>query len=77
MVPYHFSVVLYCNFRSLAFLGLLGFLTRQLKVKFIATLHSAAKILACLGNIMGGARELRAHTEGLCNFPDIHYPYSG
>ena len=24
-------VVLYCNFRSLAFLGLLGFLIRQLK----------------------------------------------
>ena len=27
----HF-VVLYCNFRSLAFLGLLGFVIRQLKV---------------------------------------------
>ena len=25
-------VVLYCNFRSLAFLGLFGFLIRQLKV---------------------------------------------
>ena len=37
------SVVLYCNFRSLAFLGLLGFLTRQLEIKFIATLLSAAK----------------------------------
>ena len=38
-----FFVVLYCNFTSLAFLGLLGFLRRQLKVKFIATLLSAAK----------------------------------
>ena len=37
-------MVLYCNFRSLAFLVLLGFLTRQLKIKFIATLLSAAKI---------------------------------
>ena len=37
------SVVLYCNFRSLASLGLLGFLIRQLKVKFIAILLSAAK----------------------------------
>ena len=36
-------MVLYCNFRSLAFLGLLGFLRRQLKTKFIATLLSAAK----------------------------------
>ena len=26
-----YSVELYCNFTSLAFLGLLGFLTRQLK----------------------------------------------
>ena len=38
------SVVLDCNFRSLAFLGLLGFLIRQLKIKFIATLLSAAKL---------------------------------
>ena len=38
----HF-VVLYCNFRSLPSLGLLGFLIRQLKVSFIATLLSAAK----------------------------------
>ena len=38
-----FSVVLYCDFRSLAFLGLFGFLIRQLKTKFIATLLSAAK----------------------------------
>ena len=36
-------VVLYCNFRSLAFLGLLVFLARQIKIKFIATLLSAAK----------------------------------
>ena len=36
-------VVLYCNFRSLTFLGLLGFLRGQLKIKFIATLLSAAK----------------------------------
>ena len=36
-------VGLYCNFRSLAFLGLLGFLIRQLQIKFIATLLSAAK----------------------------------
>ena len=28
-------VVLYCNFRSLAFLGLLGFLIRQLKFSFL------------------------------------------
>ena len=35
--------MLYGNFRSLAFLGLLGFLRRQLKIKFIATLLSAAK----------------------------------
>ena len=38
-----FFVVLYCNFRSLAFLGFLGFLIRQLKIKFIATFLSAAK----------------------------------
>ena len=38
-----FFVVLYYNFRSLAFLGLLGFLIRQLKMQFIATLLSAAK----------------------------------
>ena len=41
-------VVLYCNFRSLAFLGLLGFLTvltRQQTISFIATLLSAAKFL--------------------------------
>ena len=37
------SVMLYCNFRSLAFLGLLGFLIRQLKIKLLATLLSAAK----------------------------------
>ena len=37
------SVVLYCNFRSFAFVGLLGFLIRQLKIKFIATRLSAAK----------------------------------
>ena len=30
--PKPYFVVLYCNFRSLAFLGLLGFLIRQLKV---------------------------------------------
>ena len=36
-------MVLYCNFTSLAFLGLLGFLRRQLKLKFIATLLRAAK----------------------------------
>ena len=36
------SVVLYCNFRSLAFLGLFGFFIRQLKIQFIATLISAA-----------------------------------
>ena len=40
----HCFVVLYCNFRSLAFLGLLGFLIRQLKVCFFTTLLSAAKI---------------------------------
>ena len=39
-------VVLYCNFRSLAFLGLLGSLVRQLKIGFIATLLSAAKELS-------------------------------
>ena len=38
-----YFVVLYCNFTSLAFLGLLGFLRRQLKIKFIATLLRAAK----------------------------------
>ena len=37
-------MVLYCNFTSLAFLGLLGFLRRQLKIKFIATLLRAAKL---------------------------------
>ena len=36
-------MVLYCNFRSLAFLGLLGFLIRQLKVQLFTTLLSAAK----------------------------------
>ena len=36
-------VVLYGNFISLAFLGLLGFLRRQLKTKFIAALLRAAK----------------------------------
>ena len=35
--------MLYCNFTSLAFLGLLGFLRRQLKTRFIATLLRAAK----------------------------------
>ena len=29
---FHLFVVLYCNFTSLAFLGLLGFLIRQLRV---------------------------------------------
>ena len=38
-----YFVVLCCNFRSLAFLGLLGFLKRQLNNKFIATLLSAHK----------------------------------
>ena len=37
------SVVRYCNFGFLAFLGLLGFLTRQPSIKFIAALLSAAK----------------------------------
>ena len=37
-------MVLYCNFTSLAFLGLLGFLRRQLNIKFIATLLRAAKL---------------------------------
>ena len=36
-------VVLYCNFRSSAFLGLLGFLIRPLKVQVFTTLLSAAK----------------------------------
>ena len=38
-----YFVVLYCNFTSLAFLGLLGFLRRQLKTYFLATLLSSAK----------------------------------
>ena len=41
-----FFVVLCCKFTSLAFLGLLGFLgflKRQLKIKFIATLLRAPK----------------------------------
>ena len=33
--PYTNFAVLYCNFRSLAFFGLLGFLMRQLKVYFL------------------------------------------
>ena len=37
-------VVLYCNFTSLAFLGLLGFLMGQLNVRFFTTLLSAAKL---------------------------------
>ena len=41
--PYVSFVVLHCNFRSLAFLGLLGFLICQLKIEFLATLLSAAK----------------------------------
>ena len=49
-------VVLYCNFRSLAFLGLLGFLIRQLKIEFIATLLSAAKF--------------RLNRSKVCNFAD-------
>ena len=32
MIDEGYFVVLYCNFRSLPFLGLLGFLLRQLKV---------------------------------------------
>ena len=36
-------MVLYSNFTSLAIFGLLGFLRRQLKIKFIATLLRAAK----------------------------------
>ena len=39
-------MVLYRNFRSLAFLGSLGFLIRQPKIEFIATLLSAAKVWA-------------------------------
>ena len=48
--------MLYCNFRSLGFLGLLGFLIRQLKIKFMATLLSAAKIgsVGGRGFIVGG-----------------------
>ena len=34
-------MVLYCNFTSLAFLGLLGFLRRPLKIRFIATAKSS------------------------------------
>ena len=46
LYPLSNFVVFYCNFRSLAFLGLLGFLIRQAKVQFIATLLSAAKLSA-------------------------------
>ena len=45
-------VVLYCNFTSLAFLGLLGFLIRQLKIKFIATLLRAAKYYRVSGLVL-------------------------
>ena len=41
--PSQYSVVLYRNFRCLAFFGFLGFLVRQLKTECIATLLSAAK----------------------------------
>ena len=51
--PHGTFVVLYCNFTSLAFLGLLGFLRRQLKIKFIATLLSAAKgLTTCLATFI-------------------------
>ena len=43
MFEYRYFVVLYCNFRSLPFLGLLGFFIRQLEVLFLAPLLSAAK----------------------------------
>ena len=42
MCQFYF-VVLYFNFKSLAFLGLLGCLRRPLKIRFLATLLSAAK----------------------------------
>ena len=43
-VEQNLFVVLYCNFTSLAFLGLLVLLRRQLKITFLATLLRAAKM---------------------------------
>ena len=36
----------YCSFRYLGFWGLLGFLIRQLRISFMATLLSAAQKIA-------------------------------
>ena len=61
-------MVLYCNFRSLAFWGLLGFLRRQLKLKLIATLLRAAKYNKILkGGFRGwlGVRVRGLGVEGL------------
>ena len=56
-------MVLYCNFTSLAFLGLLGFLRRQLKTKFIATLLRAAKVGAATAG-RAAAAAAAARTAG-------------
>ena len=44
-ILYNNFKALYCNFRSLAFWGLLGSLIRQLNVYLISTLRSEAKIM--------------------------------
>ena len=63
-------MVLYRNFRSFAVLGLLGFWIKQLKIKFIATLLSAAKFFCWLGG-GGGPRSFRVSvgTEIITCFP--------
>ena len=45
----------YCNSTSLAFLGLLGFLRRQLKIEILATLLRAAKDVITLSSIVSSA----------------------
>ena len=46
-------MVLYCSFRTSAFLDLLGFLIRQLKLNCIATLLSAGKVRGKLHKAVG------------------------
>ena len=49
-------MVLYCDFRSLALFGFVGLLNKAAKIKYIATLLSAAKLWPLLlpeGSLQG------------------------
>ena len=73
--PYNF-VVLYCNFRSLAFFGFIGFLNKAAKsLVFLTTLLSAAKISPASPAALQGARVFRVlaiidpkHVDSLGSF---------